>query len=193
MKRILKRFATTDPFGRTLAYSTERLVDDGRGRLQVTALQSAHWCPGCRRPIRDLGDVRGLCDFCRFRGVAVRTCIHCETRCQCCARRLCGGCRRGFAGPPALTVCPICLAKLHRRQAFQDRTQLRQEALARRVALEREWARIQAVRLQAARLRAVTRIQAARLKLTGQLAMMRELHRMRLNLARPGHVRVHLW
>lgn len=183
MRRILKRFLTRDSRGRTLASNTERLRDDGNGNLHYSHYQTATWCTGCQRPVTDLNELRGRCEFCRSRNL----CSQCgEVRCQACARRLCGFCRRGFAGSTPTTVCPICLIRLHRRQAFQDRLLLQQAAFGRRRLVQSEWARLQALRLQAERLRVTGHLQAARLRLNGQMAMMREMNRLRLALANMG-------
>ncbi len=185
MRRIVKRADTRDRYGRILAYSTERLADDGRGRVHVAAHESASWCPGCNRPVRDLGEFRGCCDYCRRRG----TCVHCEARCQNCSRRLCGFCRRGFAGNTVITVCPTCQAQLHQRQAFQDRLTLQKVAFDRRTVVQREWTRVQALRLQAARMRAAAQLQAARIRMARQEAAMRELSRIKAMIGPQYHAR----
>ena len=185
MRRILKHAATKDRYGRTLAYSSERLTDDGAGSVNVVSRQSALWCPGCHRPVRDIDEFRGWCDYCRRRG----TCVHCEARCQNCSRRLCGFCRRGFAGNAVVTVCPTCQAHLHQRQAFQDRVLLRKSAFDRRMVLQREWTRIQALRLQGFRFRAQAQLQAARLGMARQQTAMRELTRIKAMIGPRYHAR----
>lgn len=160
---------TRDHRGRVLASQSERLTDDGRGRVQVSETHTAVWCPGCRRPVNDISELRGHCDYCGTRGV----CVRCETNCHACSRRLCGRCRRGFPGPPPMTVCPICLNRLHARQIYLDRLHLRQQALQRRSLMHREWLSLQHLRLQLARLRVNGQLTAARERNRIMLALMR--------------------
>jgi len=182
MPRILKRIFTQDQQGRILGQQAERLTDDGQGSTQVTTYRRTIACTGCRRPVSEADDLQGVCDYCRARGL----CTRCMTLCAVCSRRLCIGCRRGFAGDVRATVCPICLARLQRRQAFQDQVAIRRMAIQHQLLRQREWARIQALRLQAARVRANAEYQAARLRQTGRLAALREMSRLRLALARAG-------
>lgn len=158
MRTILKRVQTRDARGRPLNGTTERLTDDGRGRVQVAENRTAVWCSGCRRPVESLSELRGVCDVCRARGL----CDRCETRCQGCARRLCGRCRRGFAGSQAMTVCPVCQRRFYARQAYLDGLQQRQLALQQEAMRQHEWARVQNLRLHLARLRLNTQLTAAR-------------------------------
>ena len=111
MKSILKRFIVTDRSGRPIAGNTERLTDNGRGRINLTVRRSASRCSNCHKPITDINQLRGGCDYCRIRSC----CDNCDTKCQVCSRRLCGRCRRGFVGYIRVTVCPICLDWLRRR------------------------------------------------------------------------------
>ena len=179
MKTIRKQFLTTDREGRPLARSSERLVDDGQGRIQVLRHQSALWCAGCRRPVEDLSKLRGRCDCCRAQAI----CEACETKCQTCSRRLCFACRRGFAGATPLTVCPVCLVTMRRRQAFEDQVALVAAAFQRRLALRREWERMAMLRLQADRMRSAQHFQVVKFRAAGQLAMLKEMHRLRARLA----------
>jgi len=179
MRRILKRFVTRDAHGRALAVQSERLCDDGSGRLQLTHERSAGWCSGCRRPIADLGEIRGICDCCRVRG----TCIQCASQCQLCSRRLCGRCRRGFFGPPPLTVCATCQQRLIQRQLVQDRLLLQRISFDREMMRRREVAHVHAMRQAAQRAQHGLHLHAARLRLQRDLAVMREMNRMRLALA----------
>ena len=167
MKRIIKRFLTTDGRGRPLIVNSERLFDDQRGRLSLTTQRTAISCSGCRRPLVNFEELRGRCDACGIRG----SCLHCETKCDACSRRICGRCRRGFAGPPPRTVCLICLHRLRKRQAFLDEQVLHQAAFQRRMHLQRQWLRVQALRLRATQLRAQER-----------LVLLREMHKLRLVL-----------
>lgn len=181
MKKILKRFLTTDRTGRVLASNTERLTDDGRGRLSLTTRRAAVWCPSCHRPITDINGLLGRCDYCRLR----RCCEHCAVRCRGCSRLLCGYCRRGHIGQThVFTVCPICLVRLRQRQAFQDRLLLQKIAFQRQILRQREMTRLRGLQLQAARARASGQLQAARLRTTGQLALIREINKVRLALAK---------
>ncbi len=180
MRKVMKRFLTVDRTGHVLSSSTENLADDGRGRLSVTARRSATRCPSCHRPVTDVEQLRGRCDYCRLR----RCCNHCETRCRVCSRLLCGHCRRGFVGQTLATVCPICLSRLWRRQAFQDQLFIRKALFERQMHRQRELTRLQALNLQAARIRVMAQLQAARLRATGQMAMIREMNRLKLALAK---------
>jgi hypothetical protein len=125
--RIVRRTLVRDPAGRPLSVQSERVTDDGSGSIQQTAERTARWCSGCRRPVTELSELRGVCDHCRSRGC----CVHCLSHCQVCARRLCGHCRHGFAGPPALTVCAACQRRLLHRQLLQDRQTLFEQDLSR--------------------------------------------------------------
>jgi len=178
-KKIMKRFLTVGRTGNVLGGNTENLVDDGRGRISFTARRLAGRCPSCRRPITDVAQQVGRCDYCR-RGF----CDHCATRCQVCARRLCGDCRRGFVGRTWMTVCPICLVRLRQRQAFQDQLLMRKVAFERQMLRQRELTRLQALNLQAAKARVMAQLQAARLRMTGQMAMIREMNRLNMALAK---------
>lgn len=180
MRRITKRFLTADRLGHVLSSNSERLTDDGHGHLNVTTRRIAAWCSGCHRPLTDMEQRRGRCDYCRLR----TCCDACEVRCQVCSRRLCGDCRRGFVGQTWMTVCPICLVRLRQRQVFQDQLLVRKVVFERQMLRQRELARLQALNLQAAQVRVMAQLQAARLHMTGQLALIREMNRLKLALAR---------
>ena len=180
MRRITKRFLTADRSGRVLSSNSERLTDDGRGHLNVTTRRMAAWCSSCHRPLTDTEQRRGRCDYCR----RLTCCDACETRCSVCSRRLCGDCRRGFVGQTWMTVCPICLVRLRQRQAVQDHLHARKVAFERQMLRQRELARLQALNLQVARIRVMAQLQSARLRTTGQLALIREMNRLKLALAR---------
>lgn len=169
LRRIRKRFLTVDVFGRPLTSQTERLADDGRGHVSVVSRQLALWCPGCRRPVAGLQELRGRCDYCRVRGL----CDHCETQCQACSRRLCFACRRGFIGPNAATVCPICHYRLRLRQAvvqslWQQAVRaersllLQQERMRRRAAYHQAWRALAGRQLELQMRRHQARLLAAR-------------------------------
>lgn len=190
MRRILKRVLVRDPSGRPITQNAERFQDDGSGRVVHIAHRTLIRCQGCQHLVEDASDLRGRCDYCRTRGC----CIHCETRCQGCSRRLCWACRRGFAGPTLMTLCPVCLVKMQRRQAFLDYEMRTQAVFQRRLLARRELIRVQALRAQvartremgflhAARLRTNSQLQAARIRQAGQIAVMREMNRLRLTLA----------
>ncbi len=166
--RILKRFLTTDRNGRVVSGKTERLTD-GPGGTHLTERRVAVRCPSCTRWLTDVSEYRGRCDYCRRRVC----CVHCDAKCAACSRRLCGDCRRGFIGRVRATVCPICLVRLRRRQLAEDRLMVQQIAFQRSMARRREWTRIQALRFQAAREQA-----------RGRLAVVREINRIKLALAR---------
>jgi hypothetical protein len=180
MRNIFKRRLIVDRTGHTIHGNSEHLTDNGRDRLHYTQRQVAIWCPSCRRPITDISELTGRCDYCRMR----TCCVHCQTNCHVCSRRLCGFCRRGFVGSRVFTVCPVCLIKLRQRQYLED------QLLARKVAIE-NWALrqrqinyINSLRLQAARSRMMGQIQASRIRTNGQLAMLREINRIKLALAK---------
>ena len=173
MRLILRRTQTRDPRGRTLASQSERLTDDGNGRVQVTETTSAVWCPGCRRPVTNLSELHGRCDHCRVAAL----CVQCEVRCQACSRRLCGRCRRGFVGARAMTVCPVCLPRLFARQAYLDRLALRQQALQRASLQHRDWIRLQQLRLHLAQYRTNAQLAASRERNRTMLAIMRNRFR----------------
>lgn len=157
MRRIVRRSLVRDPAGRALSMQSERLTDDGHGSVHHCSERTAGWCSGCRRPIEDLSQLRGLCDWCRTRGC----CVHCLSQCQVCSRRLCGRCRRGFAGPPLVTVCTICQARLIHRQLLQDQ----QIAFEQELARHRLFNQDQALRLNFERTQLMAQLQAARLGL----------------------------
>jgi len=157
MRRIIRRNLVRDPAGRAISIQSERLTDDGRGSLQQTSELTAGWCSGCRRPITALSELRGVCDGCHTRGC----CVHCLSQCQVCSRRLCGHCRRGFAGPPALTVCSVCQERLVHRQLLQDQQTAFEQDLARHRLFNQD----QALRLNFERTHLMAQLQAARLGL----------------------------
>lgn len=169
MRRLLRRNLIRDSSGRTLSLQSERLTDNGTGSIHVTTQQSAGWCSGCRRPITNLSELRGDCDVCHTRGC----CVHCLSQCQVCSRRICGHCRRGFAGQRSLTVCADCQQWLIQRQAWEDKRTIQQAAFDREQAeFDREIARhrlfqqMQALQLQAERTRLLAEAQSARLGTT---------------------------
>ncbi len=192
MKKISKRFLVTDQSGRVLDGNTEHLSDNGRGRINLTTRRTAVRCPNCRRPITDINKQRGRCDYCRTQSC----CENCETRCRVCSRMLCGRCRRGFVGQSSIiTVCPICLNNLRRRQTFNDRLLMQKNRYQRQIMYQREVARLRALQLQAASIRARNRIQVAgmnarnqiqiaKTRMNGQLALIREINRLRIALNR---------
>ena len=190
MKKILKQHLITSQNGRVLNRNTERLADNGRGRLNLTTRSTAIYCPNCQRPVTDINKLRGRCDYCRSQSC----CENCETRCQVCSRRLCGRCRRGFVGQSSsVTVCPICLNHLRQRQAFNDRLLIQKIGSQRQIMHQREVTRLRALQLQAAGMRARNRIQVAginsrnqmqiaKTRMNAKLAMIREINRLKIAL-----------
>ena len=181
MKKISKRFLVTDQSGRVLDSNTEHLSDNGRGRINLTTRRTAVRCPNCNRAITDINKQRGRCDYCR----ALSCCENCETKCKVCSRRLCSRCRRGFVGQSSIiTVCPTCENHLRQRQAFNDRLLIQKIGYQRQIMHQREVARLRALQLQAASMSARNQIQIARTRMNGQLAMIREINRLRIALNR---------
>jgi hypothetical protein len=180
MSSIRKRYLIVDRKGRPLASETERLTDNQAGQINFERRKSALWCSGCRRPVESLSELRGRCDCCRRQGI----CSKCEVKCRTCSRRMCFACRRGFAGRTPMTVCPECLFNLRLRQDFEDRQTIYSRAFQRRLALQREWARTQGIRMQAARIRAAQQVRKERIRAANRMAMLREVNRLRLKLAR---------
>jgi hypothetical protein len=185
MRRIVKRNLIIGRLGEMLLGSnSERLTDDGRGNLTVTARRVATRCQNCRRPITAENEQRGSCDYCRTRSL----CSQCDVSCRVCSRRLCWYCKRGYVSSAnhsvVYTVCPICLVRLRQRQAFEDQMLIRKAALQSQILRQREIARMQALQLQAAHYRMAGQIQAARLRTMGQLALIKEINRARLELAK---------
>jgi hypothetical protein len=168
MRRIVKRFLIRDPAGRPLIQQSERVTDDGGGNLQSTSERTASFCTGCRRPITDLAERRGLCDGCRDH----ECCVHCLSQCHICSRRLCGQCRRGFAGPPAVTVCENCRQRLMQRQLLADRQSEFEQAVIR----HRMYCQEQALRLDEQRLQLAAQLQVFRLGLNKRTRLQRVLH-----------------
>ena len=180
MRNIFKRRLIVDGTGHTVHSNSERLTDNGSDRLNYTHRQAVIWCPSCRHPIMDVSELTGRCDYC-----GIKTCCsHCQTHCHVCARRLCGSCRRGFVGSRIFTVCPICLIKLRQRQYFEDQMLVRRAALQNWALRQRQVNYIHALRLQAARSRMLGQIQASRIRTSGQLAVLREINRIKLALAK---------
>lgn len=190
MKRILKQHLITSQTGRVLNRNTERLSDNGRGRINLTTQSTAIQCPNCRRPVTDINKLRGKCDICRNQSC----CENCETRCRVCSRKLCGRCRRGFVGQSSIiTVCPICLNHLRQRQVFNDRLLIQKIRYQRQMMHQREVVRLRALQLQAAGMQARNRLQianirsrnqmqTARTRMNGKLALLREINRLKIAL-----------
>lgn len=164
MRRIFRRYLTRDPYGRPLTVQSERLTDDGRGWMQLSNERSAALCSGCHRPIVELSERRGVCDWCHARSC----CVHCIAQCQVCARCLCGHCRRGFVGTTVMSVCLACQRRLMQRQTVQDELMMQQTAFERHIAQQRLFNQVAALRLMAERTQVMTQLQAARLGLNRQ-------------------------
>ena len=180
MRNIIKRRFVVDETGRPMFGNSERLVDNGRNRLHYTHRQRSKKCRSCHRSITDVSESAGRCDYCRVR----TCCAHCQVQCQVCARRLCGNCRRGFVGSRIITVCPICLVKLRQRQHFEDQMLVRRAAIQNWALRQRQINHIHALRLQAARARMIGQIQASRIRTNGQLALLREINKIKLALVK---------
>jgi hypothetical protein len=161
MRRVVRRHRTVDATGMPLSSQSERLVDDGQGLLHVDLQRTAGLCSGCRRPVVELSELRGLCDQCHARSC----CAHCLAVCDVCSRRLCGQCRRGFGGPPARTVCESCLRGLIERQAYEDSVARQRERFERDVARARLLYQAESLRLTAERMNLQAQFQSARLGL----------------------------
>lgn len=169
MRRVIRRSITTDAEGHALHGDTERIADDGDGRVHAVVRRSTMACQSCRRPVSETAELRGCCDHCRQR----RLCVRCEKQCGVCGRNLCGHCRRGFVGAITMTVCPVCLVRLHERQAYDDRLMLERVLFERHLHQQQQMARMDALRLQAERTALMADLQGARLRLTAQLAEQR--------------------
>ena len=190
MKKILKQHLITNQNGKVLNRNTERLTDNGRGRLSLITRSTAIRCPNCQRLVTDINKLRGQCDYCRSQSC----CENCETRCRVCSRRLCGHCRRGFVGQSSIiTVCPICLNHLRQRQMFNDRLLIQKIKDQRQIMRQRERTRLHGLRLQAAGMKARNKIQVssinarnrmqnARARMNAKLAMIREINKLKIVL-----------
>ena len=190
MKKILKQHLIVGQNGKVLNRNTERLTDNGRGRLNLTTRRTAARCPNCQRPVTDINKLRGRCDICRVQDC----CENCETKCRVCSRKLCGRCRRGFVGQSSIiTVCPICLNHLRQRQAFNDRLLIQKIRHQRHMMHQHEVTRLHALKLQAAGMRTRNQIQiagirsrnqmqAAKARMNGRLAMVREINKLKIAL-----------
>jgi len=170
MRRIIRRDITRDTTGHVLQTGGELLTDDGHGSVFVTNRRTALWCPSCARPLTDIAEVRGRCEWCRH---ARNTCVACWSRCSLCNRVLGGCCTLGFSGRTSGSVCPGCLQRLQRRQAYEDCIAARQAAGQMRILQQREQLRRYALKLQAQRFRTMTR-----------LALLREMMRSRDGIRR---------
>lgn len=172
MRRILRRYITRDASGRPISIQIERLSDDGAGSLQLSNERTARLCSGCRRPVADISEMRGMCDCCRAR----ECCVHCLCQCHVCSRRLCGRCRRGFGGPPAVTVCGYCRERLLARQAILDERDFEQATFDRYVAQQRLVHQQETLRLEEERLQLTAEAQAARLRAERKTILQWVLH-----------------
>jgi hypothetical protein len=159
MRHILRRHLVRDASGRPISVQSERLTDDGAGRLQMSNERTALLCTGCNRPVVEVAELRGLCHVCGSR----ECCVHCSSRCMVCSRQLCGRCRRGFTGPPPATVCATCRQRLVERQFRQDELDLQQSAFDRYVSQHRLYYQLEALRLGEERMRLMAHFQEARL------------------------------
>lgn len=168
MRQITRREVTRDLDGQVLELGGELLTDDGQGHVFVTNRRTAVSCASCRRPLTDIAEIRGRCEWCRS---PRNTCVTCWSRCSLCSRVLGGCCSRGFPGRSSGSVCPGCLRRLHRRQAQADAIAARQAARQMRLLMHRERLRHYALRLQAQRFRTMTRLALLREMLRNREAM----------------------
>src|SRR5688572_27742828 len=165
MRQIVKRDVLRDMHGQVLLTGGELLTDDGQGNVFVTNRRTAVWCPSCTRPLTDVAELRGRCEWCR-RGR--NTCLACWSRCGLCSRGMGGCCARGFSGKTSGSVCPGCLQGLQQRRAYEDAVATRRAGDQMRLLQQRERLRQRALLLQAQRFRTMTR-----------LAILREMMRSR--------------
>ena len=89
-----------------------------------------------------------------------------------------------------MTVCPTCYVHVRQRQAFEDQMQMRKLAHQHQILRQGERAHIQALQLQAVRTRMMGQLQAARIRDSRQLAMLKEMNRLKMALAKAGYYRV---
>ena len=168
MRTILKRFVKKDCQGRILTTTSERLVDDGNGRIYLLNSNTFANCPTCNRLITDISDLKGRCQNC-FANVC---CSHCLSQCQLCLRFIGPYCKRGFAGQTQITVCPVCLNVLNHRQALQDKIAADKTNFERQIIIQRERIKL----LQSGVLRQIPG--GKTLSTLGQLAVMKRLRQI---------------
>ncbi len=161
MARVVRRTVTNSPQGTPMAGSTERISDDGNGRVHAVVRRRTLSCQGCRRPVAEVSELRGHCDCCG-RGPL---CERCHQQCDVCGRTVCGGCRRGFVGAVRMSVCPACLVRLQDRQHYEDQLLQQRLAFERHLHAQREFNRLTALQLQAKRNQILAEFQDARLRL----------------------------
>lgn len=158
MPRIVRRYITHAADGTPILQRSEHVQDDDAGNVRLTERQWAQRCSGCLRHIVDLEQRRGVCDVCHVR----ECCVHCESRCALCARRLCGQCRIGFAVGAARSVCPNCYRRLSHRQAIEDQLDQDERAFDRWMAHQRLVHQDQMLQLQTRRLELTQSTHASR-------------------------------
>lgn len=133
MSRIVRRYITEQADGTPIVTRSEVVHDDGEGNLRLTERRVAQRCSGCLRHLLDVEHTRGICEVCHVR----ECCVHCESRCAVCARRLCGQCRFGFAAVPPRSVCAGCYRQLSQRQAVEESLEQNQREFERWIAYQR--------------------------------------------------------
>lgn len=149
MTHVTKRTILTDPRGRILTRTVERLYDDGVGGTSVVRTTAVARCRGCQRPVATAEQVAGHCGWCGQGPL----CTACSVRCGVCARHVCGGCLRGFVwSNRPIAACPGCLRDLHRRVVFEQLNAARQAALGETIQRQRLRERNLAIRLVALRM-----------------------------------------
>jgi len=145
---ITKQFVVTDPRGRVVQRSLERLVDSPWG-TQVIRATSGSRCAGCWRVVTDASELTGLCGWCG-RGPLCRAC---EVSCCACGRKVCGRCRHGFVwGRVPVATCPRCYRLLNRRAVYEHRMAARKLSFALGLQARQHQLREKALRMQLLRL-----------------------------------------
>lgn len=148
MTHLSKEIILTDPRGRVINRTVERLVDTGHGGMTVRRITAMGRCAACRRPVASADQVAGHCMVCSYGPL----CTICETGCAVCHRRLCGRCRQGFIwGRTPISACPRCVRSLNRRAIYDAQTAARQAAFARQIQRRQMNLRELSLRLQALR------------------------------------------
>lgn len=179
MSRIVRRYLTLGPDGTPVFTRSEHVHEDEDGNLRLVERQWTRHCSGCLRHVGDLEQTRGICDACNIR----ECCVHCETSCALCARRLCGQCRIGYAAGTPASVCAVCFRRLSHRQAIQDELDQEQRAFDRWLAHQRLLHQDQMMQLNQRRLQLTESAQANRHQSGGRPALIPAI----------GWIARHLW
>ena len=181
MKKIIKRSIVTDHSGIPITGDSEHLNDDGSGRYNLTNRKQVTRCPNCHRPISDISELRGQCDICRTKSV----CSQCIATCRGCSKVLCGRCRRGFVNNSGTyTVCDSCRILFQQRQAYYDRINMQKLLYERARIKQKERQQLRSLQLNAAKLKAMGKLQAIKIHNAAQMARLRERNRCQIALLR---------